>query len=202
MPSFVVRIDAKTKEELYSDESETFMGFLFIEALLNILTYDKPGCIVATLAMESLDDDTYSSQFDTSIDYLLDMNQDINEKCGIFLSDEEYGYNSDRHDTLVAKLTMAIESLELVNDFSELYPIKEIFWAPDIVTGFRFTSMHYPDRIAFCVVGEHTEDTDDVLEQMILEYDQNHDNNPDYWLDPIPDPSMLSMQNYLFNQRS
>lgn len=200
MYNFIVKLDPETREELYSDASDAFMGFLLIEALLNIIVAGKPGCLSVIDKMENLGDDNFVSQYDTSIDYLLEVNEDMNKKCGIELGEDDYSFNSDCHDTISFKLSEAIESLEDANGISGIMVLKEVFEDPQVVQGFRFTALHFPDRVAFCVIpsmGE-TEGMAASLAQLLTDYETNSDINPDYWLDP----SALSMQNFLFNQRS
>lgn len=201
MHTFIVRLDPETREELYSDASDAFMGFLLIEALLNIIVAGQPGCMFMIDKMEKLGDENFLSQYDVSIDYLLDINKDLNERHGIFLSEEECGINSDTHTSIAFKLSEAIESIESANGINEILVLKSVFEDPLIVQGFNFTAMHYPDRVAFAVrpsLGETEGMAAAALEQIIIDYNQNNDINPDYWLDPEVPPGL----NLLFNNQA
>lgn len=185
MYNFIVKLDPETRDELYSDASETFMGFLLIEALLNIIVAGKPGCLEALDKMESLGGENFVSQYDTSIDYLLEINQELNEKSGIILGEDDYGFNSDCHDTIAFKLSEAIESIEDANGIAGVLVLKEVFEDPMIAQGFRFTTLHFKDRVAFCVVPSlgGTEGMAASLAQLLSDYETNNDSNPDFWLD-------------------
>lgn len=200
MYNFIVKLDPETREELYSDASETFMGFLLIEALLNIIVAGKPGCLETLDKMENLGDENFVSQYDTSIDYLLEINQELNEKSGIILGEDDYSFNSDCHDTIAFKLSEAIESIEDANGISGILVLKDVFEDPMVVQGFRFTALHFKDRVAFCVIPTlgGTEGMAASLATLLSDYEKNNDINPDFWLDP----STLTVENFLFNQRS
>lgn len=201
MYNFIVKLDPETREELYSDASEAFMGFLLIEALLNIIVAGVPGCLETLDRMESLSrEEHFASQYDTSVDYLLEINKDLNEQCGIYLTEEDCCFNSDAHDAISFKLSEAIESIEARNDLGEILVLKEVFEDPHVVEGFKFTAMHFRDRVAFCLVPvpKSAQDMVGSLNGLLKDYAINNDSNPDYWLDP----SALSLQNLLFNQRS
>lgn len=200
MYNFIVRLNPETRDELYSDASESFMGFLLLEAIYCILSVGKPGF---SEAMDDLDlefpDET--CQFDTSIEYLLEIHQKLNEDCGIFLDESEYCFNSDAHELIAEKLSTAILSLEEFNDGSELFCLDDVFKDPAIKGGFRFNALHFPERAAYCIMPQSLPDKRVVASLADLL-------GPDY-NDPgivdrlsLFDPNTLSFQNALFHQRS
>lgn len=203
MHNFVIKLNPETKEELYSDASDTFMGFLLIEAIQAILVAGKPGCLDALENLCSGEEDS-TNQYDISIEYLLDINQKLNEECGIFLSEEEYGFNSEAHDLIANKLTEAIVSIEDFNDPGTLYILESVFKDPNIVTGFRFNALHFPDRVVFCILPGNTPVlTQQVnLASLITDYETVDGKSVMETLTSGVDPSLLSFQNELFNQRS
>lgn len=198
MYNFIVRLNPETRDELYSDASEAFMGFLLLEAIYCILSVGQPGFLEAMddIDFEHLDE---TSQFDTSIEYLLEIHKKLNEDCGIFLDDAEYCFNSDAHDQIAEKLTLAILSLEEFNDPGELFVLEGVFNDPLIKAGFRFNAMHFPERAAFYVTPRTTPD----MRQASLADLLTGGNDPGIvdW-QSLVDPGMLSFQNLLFNQRS
>jgi len=200
MHNFIIRLDPETRDELYSDASESFMGFLVLEAIYSILSVLRVGKIGTFETMDDCDleqpDDV--CQYDLSIDYLLDINKQLNEECGIFLDEKEYGFNSDAHEQIADKLGIAIISIEEFNDPGEIHSLDEVFQDPQIAKGFRFNALHLPDRIAFCIMPKGTPDTRPVsLADLIFDQDPGVAE-----LKALFDPSKLSFQNALFNQRS
>jgi hypothetical protein len=199
MHNFVVRLDHAAKEELYSDISDEFMGFILIEAIMIILAAGKPG------AMNTLDDQERiqeypEHQFDVSIDYLLEVIEQINVECGVFLPKEEYECNSDIHGRICTKLADAIEIIEAKNDIGETLALRFVFEDPLVAQGFKFVAMHYPDRVAFCIIPASVANmkSDVTLAKLLEDYELNNDPTPWNFLDPVT----LSFQNDMFFQRS
>lgn len=198
MYNFIVRLNPESRDELYSDASEAFMGFLLLEAIYCILSISTPGFFDAMddVELEQLDE---VCQYDTSVEYLLEVHKKLNEDCGIFLDESEYGFNSDAHALIADKLTEAIMALEEFNDPGELFSLESVFKDPLINAGFRFNAMHYAERVAFYITSRKTVDKRNLcLADLLEDYD-----------DPgiedrlaLFDPTTLSFQNGLFHLRS
>lgn len=199
MHNFVIRLRPDTKAELYSDVSDSLMGFILIEAILIILVAGKPGALDALEDAER-EQEYPENQFDVSMDYLMEVNETLNMEAGVFLNPVEYEPNSDIHAQMCLKLTDTIESVEDANDISELLALKSVFYDPMIVDGFKFVAMHYPDRVSFCIIPKAVANmkTDVTLAGLLQDYEINHDPNPWGFLDP----ANLSFENGLFYQRS
>lgn len=198
MYNFIVRLNPETRDELYSDASEAFMGFLLLEAIYCILSVGKPGFSEAMDDVD-LEHPEEACQFDMSIEYLLEIHKKLNEDCGLILDDAEYCFNSDAHDLIAEKLSTAILSLEEFNDPGELFVLEGVFDDPVIKAGFRFNAMHFPDRAAYYITPRTTPD----MRQATLADLLMGGNDPGIadWRSLI-DPGTLSFQNLLFNQRS
>jgi len=168
MHSFILKLNAETRDELYADIGIEFMGFILIEAIHNILVAGQPGVL-------EIEDDltrihkTDESQFDVSVDYLIDIVQEFNEANGIVLSDEYYRFNSEYHDQFATKLADAIVSIEDSNDFTEIMALQPTFNDPAIVKGFKFTAYHYPDRVLFLVYPANTPTPQASLADLIFD---------------------------------
>lgn len=198
MYNFIVRLNPETRDELYSDASEAFMGFLLLEAIYCILSVGRPGFLEAMddIDFEHLDE---ACQFDTSIEYLLEIHKKLNEDCGIFLDEAEYCFNSDAHAQIAEKLTTAILALEEFNDPGELFVLEGVFNDPLIKAGFRFNAMHLPERAAFYVTPNVTPDMRQASLADLLT--GGHDPGIVDW-QSLVDPGTMSFQNLLFHQRS
>lgn len=162
MPAFVLELDADTREELYSDVSEVFMGFILIEALFNIL---KAGVNNVTQLLDDLDNlieaaeedpykpiaDRLELQMEHSLEYLLDVQRRSDEELGMMLDKSYYAYNSDHYTNIQFKLITAIQSIEESNDYFQLQSLNKVFQDPDLVNGFGFSMTHYLDRVVVLV---------------------------------------------------
>lgn len=158
MTTFVLEINPETREELYSDHGEVFIGFILIEALHNILMVKRPGIIGVLDQIEfplNLPDnhpecglaENVSMEVDSSVDYLLELLRDLDLKVGTVLPEEFYQFGSDYYETVHSKLSMAIISIEESNPPSQLQSLGVIFNSPKYANGFSFKVVHYPDRV-------------------------------------------------------
>lgn len=157
MTTFVLEIDPETREELYSDIGEDFIGFVLIEALHNILLVKRPGILGVLDQIEFPLDlpeghpeqglaENVGMEIDASVDYLLEILQRLDLAIGAILPDEDYQFGSYYYEIIHSKLSLAITSIEECNQPSQLHSLAEIFGSPKYAGGFSFKVVHYPDR--------------------------------------------------------
>jgi hypothetical protein len=158
MTTFVLEINPETREELYSDIGEVFIGFVLIEALHNILLVKRPGILGVLDQIEfplDLPDDhpeiglaeNVGMEVDTSVEYLLEILKGLDVAVGAILPDDDYEYGSYYYEIVMQKLAIAITSIEECNQPSQLHSLSEIFGSPKYASGFSFKVVHYPDRV-------------------------------------------------------
>lgn len=150
MHNFVVKIDPATQEELYSDVSNDFVGFLVIEAIMNILVAAAPDA-VSTLESAEFVNEYPENQLDTSAEYMLEVTKSLDQANGITIDNANYDYNSDNHELAVSRLNLAIHSIEAANDISTILGLSGIFSDPSIVSGFHFNAIHGKGCIVYCL---------------------------------------------------
>lgn len=158
MTTFILEINPETRDELYSDFGEVFIGFILIEALHNILAVKRPGILGVLDQIDfpiDLPEDhpenglaeTVNMEVDTSVEYLLEVLQRLDESVGTYLPEEFYMFGSDYYETVHTRLGMAIVSLDEMNPPSQLHSLAEIFASAKYANGFSFKIVHYLDRI-------------------------------------------------------
>ena len=152
MHNFVVKLDPTTLEELYSDVSNDFVGFLVIEAIMNILVAAAPDA-VSVLESAEFVNEYPENQLDTSAEYMLEVSQSLDKACGITIDSANYDYNSDNHELAVSRLNLAIHSIEAANDISVILGLSSVFFDPSIVSGFHFNAIHGKSCIVYCLYG-------------------------------------------------
>lgn len=168
MHNFVVKIDPNTREELYSDVSNDFVGFLVIEAIMNVLVAAAPDAVSVLESIERVNEFP-ENQLDVSAEYMLEVAKSLDQANGITIDDANYGYNSDNHEMAVSRLNLAIHSIEAVNDISVILGLSSVFNDPSIVSGFHFNAIHGKDCIVYCLYG-HSEsnlETNTTLASML-----------------------------------
>lgn len=152
MHNFVVKVDPATREELYSDVSNDFVGFLVIEAIMNVLVAQAPDAVSVLENAERITEFS-ENQLDTSAEYMLEVAQTLDKANGITIDSANYDYNSDNHEMAVQRLNLAIHSIEAANDISVILGLSNIFTDPSIVSGFHFNAIHGKDCIVYCLYG-------------------------------------------------
>jgi len=168
MHNFVVKIDPSTQEELYSDVSNDFVGFLVIEAIMNILVAAAPDA-VSVLESAEFVNEYPENQLDTSAEYMLEVTKSLDQANGITIDEANYGYNSDNHEMAVSRLNLAIHSIEAANDISTILGLGSVFTDPAIVSGFHFNAIHGKGCIVYCLYGhaESALEQNNVLASML-----------------------------------
>lgn len=158
MTTFVLQIDPETKEELYSDVGEAFVGFILIEALYNILLVQRPGILGVLDQIEFPIDlpeehpekglaESVAAEIDTSVEYLLGVLKGMDQAVGTYLPEEFYEFGSDYYEIVHSKLSMAIVAIEDHNQPSQLHALHQVFNSEKYMEGFSFKVVHYADRI-------------------------------------------------------
>lgn len=153
MSAFVLMIDPTTKEQLYEGIDLPFLELIIMEALVIILQGMYPDLWMNDLEDDSPNDDP-EHRFMWSVDYLLHVIQGTNEQEGVDIPDEDVSFNSELHEDVMNRLSLAMENIQQANCPSQLVVLKDLFVEQALGKHFRFSASHLPDRVIFNIIAE------------------------------------------------
>jgi hypothetical protein len=152
MHTFQLKLDKSQLEELSSDISQEFLGFVLIEAVQ--LTAQEFFLNAGELV--EVDDAVYrcddpDSGFDAAVQHLLLICSEADQSNGVMLPGEFHEYSSDAHEQICEKLSLALASIRDNNGITELVAINGLLTEAQYAVGYAFVVNYYEDRVVFSI---------------------------------------------------
>jgi hypothetical protein len=156
MKSLTINLNPATRGELYSDIHEDFLAFILIEALYNVVK-DIPSAM--SLYMPVVDDpETYADDPDSnlmaSIEFLMEVMKEMDEKTGTDITTPEYLANLPEFVSFVTmKLCLAVETISQFNDMATLMVLGDMLRTPEYTAKLNFSTTHMGNKVMFMLSG-------------------------------------------------
>lgn len=148
MKTFILKLDPQLREELYTDISENFIGYVLIEAIFNIIQAPSP------FALEDVDyhPNDPDSTFETSVEYLLNILEKFFPE-DVMLDEEEDDMlaSLDHHTWIGQTLSTAINCVNNANDYLTLFSVSGLLLSPEYMESYNFGARHLDTQVIFSI---------------------------------------------------
>lgn len=164
MQTFILKLDPALKDELYSDVPIDFLGYVFIEAVFNLVQTPSPVA-VGEVDYHPNDPD---SAFETSVEYLLSILEKFFPE-DVHPEDDENDVilSLENHAWLGQTLSTAINSINNTNDFLWLTTVSELLLSPEYRTSYSFGAKHLENQVIFSIWGSGETILDKGLKELL-----------------------------------
>lgn len=153
MDTFQLNLASELNQELLSDISPEFLGFVLIEALqLTVNEFFRDNDIVVPVDDGVYRCDDPDSDYDNAVNHLLAVLTETDKTNGVLEEGEFHEYNTQHHEQICEKLNQGLMVIRNENGITELAAIRDLLSEDAYRNGYSFSVSFYPERAVFGIV--------------------------------------------------